>query len=70
MKSAFFLGYPLKDVKCFISYVVEDTECAESGRLPDVVNAQRSFLCYKHVVNLSTQLMLGKTFSSLVARTA
>ena len=32
MKSA-FLGYPLKDVKCFISYRGGDTEeCAESGR--------------------------------------
>ena len=39
--------------------------------LHDVVNAQRSFLCYKACREFcQTQLMLGKTFSSLVARTA
>ena len=67
-----FLGYPLKDVKCFISYRGGGYRmCGEWKVYHDVVNAQRSFLCYKACREFcQTQLMLGKTFSSLVARTA
>ena len=67
-----FLGYPLKDVNCFISYRGGGYRmCGEWKVYHDVVNAQRSFLCYKACREFcQTQLMLGKTFSSLVARTA
>ena len=45
--------------------------CGEWKVYHDVVDAKRSFLCYKACREFcQTQLMLGKTFSSLVARTA
>ena len=67
-----FLGYPLKDVKSFISRRGNGySMCGEWKVYHDVVDAQRSFLCYKACREFcQTQLMLGKTFSSLVARTA
>jgi len=67
-----FLGYPLKDVKCFISRRGSGYHmCGEWKVYHDVVDAQRSFLCYKACREFcQTQLMLGKTFSSLVARMA
>ena len=47
-----FLGYPLMDVKYFISRRGNGySMCGEWKVYHDVVDAQRSFLCYKHVVN-------------------
>lgn len=53
---------PLKDVKCFISYRGGGYRmCGEWKVYHDVVNAQRSFLCYKACREFcQTQLMLEK----------
>ncbi|MDY4745906.1 DUF3793 family protein [Veillonella caviae] len=67
-----FLGYPLTDVKYFISRRGAGYQmCGEWKVYVDTVSARRSFMCYKACREYcQTQLMLGKTFSSLVARTA
>nr|WP_252894502.1 DUF3793 family protein [Veillonella denticariosi] len=68
-----FLGYPLTDVKYFISRRGAGYHmCGGEWKVyDDVIGAQRSFMCYKACRQYcQTQLMLGKTFGSLVARTA
>lgn len=67
-----FLGYPLTDVKYFIARRGAGYQlCGEWKVYTDAVGAQRAFLSYKLCREYcQTQLKLGKTFSSLVARTA
>ena len=66
-----FLGYPLKDVKYFISRRGNGYHmCGEWKVYHDVVDAKRSSYVTKHVVIFANSIDVGKTFSSLVARTA
>ena len=66
------VSYSKNDVKYFISRRGSGYRmCGEWKVYHDVVDAKHSFLCYKACREFcQTQLMLGKTFSSLVARTA
>ncbi|WP_338146889.1 DUF3793 family protein [Veillonella agrestimuris] len=67
-----FLGYPLTDVKYFISRRGTGYKlCGEWKVYVDTVSAKQSFMCYKACREYcQNQLILGKTFSSLVAKTA
>ncbi len=67
-----FLGYPLEDVQAFILHKGAKYQvCGEWKVYTDRVGAERSFVCYKACrTYCHSQLMMGKTFSSLVAKTA
>lgn len=67
-----FLGYPLVDVQHFIARKGSAYQvCGEWKCYVDVVDAKRTFLCYKVCRQYcQQQLEQGNTFHSLVAKTA